>query len=83
MSLFRGRATRAVMVLVVALLSLQLVAGRLRSSGGGGGTTGGGGNTGSTGGTTMVPAIPEPASFAVFALGVGLVGLAVRRKRTT
>jgi hypothetical protein len=72
------------MVLVVALLSLQLVAGRHRTSsgGGGGGTTGGGGNTGSTGGGTMVPAFPEPASFAVFARGVGLVGLAGRRKRT-
>jgi hypothetical protein len=78
MSFCRTKTTRALMVLVVALLSLQLVAGRLRTNTG---STGGGG-TGGGGGTTMVPAIPEPASFAVFALGAGLVGLAVRRKRS-
>lgn len=85
MSFYRKKTTRALMVLVVALLSLQLVAGRLRTNGGssgGTGGTGGVGGTGGTGGTTMVPAIPEPASFAVFALGAGLVGLAVRRKRS-
>jgi hypothetical protein len=29
----------------------------------------------------VVPATPEPGAFAVFALGAGLAGLAIRRQR--
>ncbi len=30
---------------------------------------------------TTVPAIPEPAALAVFAIGAGIVGVAIHRRR--
>lgn len=74
MVMLRRRVLEVLLVALLATASLQLVAARLRFGGGGGGAT----NTTSV---QPVPAIPEPAAFAVFALGAGLVGLAVRRRR--
>jgi len=31
--------------------------------------------------TTQVPAIPEPAALALFVLGAGVVGVAIRRRQ--
>ncbi len=68
------RCTPALLLLaLVFLLASPALAGRGRTGGTTGGTVGIG--------TQPVPATPEPGAFAVFALGAGLTGLAIRRAR--
>lgn len=69
-----ARMQKLVLLALLCLVVLPLVAGRQRA------------NPGISYGQSnpcvgVVPATPEPGAFAVFALGAGLAGLAIRRQR--
>ena len=75
MTLIRRRAFRALMVALIVGCSAGML-GMSKSGGGSGGTSG----TSGSGSSGPAAAIPEPTGFVVFAIGAGLVGLAVNRR---
>lgn len=87
MKIFRSRTIRVLLVAMLVVASLSLMGfSRRRSSSS---FIPGNGNNGKQGSQTeqgaavdngVVTPIPEPAGFVVFALGAGVVGLALHRR---
>ena len=71
MKVLCGRAVRVLMVAVLALSSLGLMGLARRPAA----------PSSPTNPCVVAPAIPEPAGFVVFAIGAGVVGLALHRRR--
>ena len=71
MNVLRAPAIRVLMVAMLAVSSLSLIGLSRRAP-----AT----NPSTNPGVVVAPAIPEPAAFVVFAIGAGVVGLALHRR---